>query len=113
MRTIVSAGACVIALTAAGCAGDPSPANTGQSVPQQWPMPDLVGANLQDAQDRIQSLTGGAVYFTDSHDLVGADRRQVLDANWQVCTQNLEPGAPVTAASRIDLGVVKLAESRP
>lgn len=83
-----------------------------QSTPQ-WTMPDLVGAILQDAQDQIQTLTGGAVYFTDSHDLTGENRNQVLDANWQVCTQNVEPGAPVTAESRIDFGVVKIEEACP
>lgn len=76
-------------------------------------MPELVGATLQDAQDQIQTLTGDAVYFTDSHDLTGENRNQVLDANWKVCTQNVEPGAPVTAESRIDFGVVKLEEACP
>jgi hypothetical protein len=76
-------------------------------------MPDLVGATLQDAQNQIQTLTAGAVYFTDSHDLSGEDRNQVLDANWKICTQNLEPGAPVTTESRIDFGVVKLEETCP
>lgn len=80
---------------------------------QQWPMPDLVGMVLQDAQDHIQALTGGAVYFSNSHDLTGQDRNQVLDANWKVCTQPLEPGAAVTPTSLIDIGVVKLDEACP
>lgn len=80
---------------------------------RQWAMPDLVGTVLQDAQDQIQALTGGTVYFTGSHDLGGKDRNQVLDANWQVCTQNIAPGAALTSESKIDFGVVKLTESCP
>lgn len=51
-------------------------------------MPNIVGVGLHDAQNQIQALTGGAVFVTDSRDLSGADRNQVLDANWRVCTQN-------------------------
>lgn len=118
--------ACVVAVLAtSGCdsTSSQSPDPTGsapttqatqaeQDTPQ-WTMPELVGATLQDAQDQIQTLTGDAVYFTDSHDLTGENRNQVLDANWKVCTQNVEPGAPVTAESRIDFGVVKLEEACP
>lgn len=140
MRTITmitSIGACVVALAAGGCGNlsQESPPTTDtpadapaatttvpdppEQVPapgtaaEQWTMPNLVGVTLQDAQDQIQALTGGAVYFTNSHDLSGADRNQVLDANWQVCTQNVGPGAAVTPASQIDFGVVKLDESCP
>jgi hypothetical protein len=85
----------------------------GEQSAQEWAMPGLVGMVLQDAQDQVQSLTGGAVYFTDSHDLTGQGRNQVLDDNWQVCTQNIAPGAVLTAASRVDLGVVKVGEACP
>ncbi|MCT2585952.1 PASTA domain-containing protein [Actinophytocola gossypii] len=87
----------------------PPPAET----PEQWPMPSVVGMSLQDAQDSIQALTGGAVFYSDSHDLTGEDRNQVLDANWQVCTQNIPAGTPITATSAIDLGAVKLTETCP
>ncbi|HEX2133460.1 MAG TPA: PASTA domain-containing protein [Actinophytocola sp.] len=88
----------------------PTPA---PAAPEQWPMPDVVGLSLQDAQDTIQATTGGAVFYSGSHDLGGEDRNQVLDANWQVCTQNVPPGTPITPTSTIDLGTVKLAESCP
>jgi len=126
LATIMSTSACAVAVLAlSGCDGntssqnpDPSASAPTTQVEQeppapQWTMPDLVGATLQDAQDQIQTLTGDAVYFTDSHDLTGENRNQVLDANWKVCTQNVEPGAPVTTASRIDFGVVKLEETCP
>jgi hypothetical protein len=134
LATIMSTSACVVAVLAtSGCdsTSSQSPDPTGSTSSQspdptgsapttqveqdtpQWTMPGLVGATLQDAQDQIQTLTGGAVYFTDSHDLTGENRNQVLDANWKVCTQNVDPGAPVTAESRVDFGVVKLEEACP
>lgn len=86
------------------------PATTQEPAPQpaadRWVMPNLIGATLQDAQDQIQSLTTGAVFFTNSHDLGGQDRNQVLDSNWQVCAQNIAPGATLTAESQVDFGVV-------
>lgn len=135
----VSAGACVLAVVVLGGCDSSSPdepeapAGTapvrteqtpGTEVPaqetapgtgpaQQWAMPNLVGSTLQDAQDKIQSVTGGAVLISTSHDLSGEDRSQVLDANWKVCTQNVESGAPLTTASLVDFGVVKVDESCP
>lgn len=143
MRTIAAIGACVLALSVAGCDAaskpettttpartDPSaatevapqtqpPAQTAPTeVPEngpaeQWVMPDLTGTVLQDAQDAIQSLTGGAVYFTDSHDLSGKARHQVMDDNWKVCDQNIAAGSTLSTTSKIDFGVVKLDESCP
>lgn len=132
---LMVAGACAVLMVASGCGASPAgdgstttvtvqePAVTaespgaGEPAPQQaadrWVMPNLVGATLQDAQDQIQSLTSGAVFFTDSHDLGGQGRNQVLDSNWQVCAQNIAPGAALTAESQVDFGVVKLGESCP
>ncbi len=80
---------------------------------ERWTMPDLVGETLQDAQDRIQDVTDGAVLISRSHDLIGHDRSQVLDRNWRVCTQNIAPGAALTADSAVDFGVVRLDETCP
>lgn len=76
-----------------------------------WTMPDLVGANLQDAQNAIQRMTDLGIAVTYSHDRSGAGRNQVLDRNWKVCSQNVAPGGTVTAESRIDFGAVKLEEN--
>jgi hypothetical protein len=126
----MSIGACVVALATAGCGAssgpgsattppaqtEPPPATetpaNGQAA-QQWQMPNLTGAVLQDAQNQIQTLTADAVYFTDSHDLSGQGRHQVMDDNWQICTQNIAPGSTLTATSKIDFGVVKLDETCP
>lgn len=74
-------------------------------------MPDLVGSNLQDAQNAIQARTGFAIAVTLSHDETGAGRQQVLDGNWQVCSQNVAPRSPINAQTVIDFGAVKLDES--
>jgi hypothetical protein len=76
-------------------------------------MPSLVGAGLQEAQNRIQALTGDQIFLTQSHDATGAERLQVLDANWKVCSQNIRAGAKITKDSQIDFGAVKLEESCP
>ena len=73
-------------------------------------MPNLVGANLQEAQDAIQALTANAIFFTKSHDATGAGRHQILDRDWKVCTQNVPPGATITANTPIDFGTAKVDE---
>lgn len=99
---------CAVLVLAGGCTStEPEP------TVREWTMPDLVGETLQDAQDRMQDLTRGAVYFTDSHDLGGKDRHQVSDRNWQVCTQSIAAGEKLNAGSRVDFGVVKLDETCP
>jgi hypothetical protein len=79
---------------------------------QTWVMPDLRGKDLQAAQDAVQALTSDAVFFTKSHDLTGAGRHQLLDRDWQVCTQNVAPGATFDATANIDFGVVRAASER-
>lgn len=76
-------------------------------------MPDLVGRSLQQAQDDMQKLTGNPVFITRSHDATGKKRNQVVDSNWQVCSQNIAPGGQVTGQSTVDFGAVKLDESCP
>jgi beta-lactam-binding protein with PASTA domain len=74
-------------------------------------MPDLVGSNLQEAQDAIQALTGYGIAVTTSSDATQQGRQQVLDRNWRVCAQSVAPGEAIAAGSRIDFAAVKLDES--
>jgi hypothetical protein len=76
-------------------------------------MPNLVGSNLQSAQDRIQRLTDFAIFVTTSHDATGAGRHQIVDRNWKVCAQNIPPGATIDRETRIDFAAVKLDERCP
>ncbi len=71
-------------------------------------MPDLIGANLQDAQDAIQKLTNEEIFYTGSTDLTGQGRNQIIDNNWQVCTSTPAPGEPITKDTKIDFGVVRI-----
>jgi beta-lactam-binding protein with PASTA domain len=69
-------------------------------------MPDVVGMNLQEAQDTIQ-LTG--VFFSRSFDATGEGRSQLVDSNWHVVCQSPPPGTPI-AEGDANLGAVKYGE---
>lgn len=100
----------------------PSPSAAAPSVPpdsaggsnQTWSMPNLIGQDLQSAQDAIQSMTNDGVWYSDSNDLTGKGREQVMDRNWQVCTSTPPPGATITSNTSITFGVVRIdSESCP
>lgn len=79
---------------------------------EHWSMPQLVTdppLTLQEAQDRLDRVTGGAVETT-SHDHKGADREQGADGEWLVCGQSVAPGATVTEESSVDFAVVHTGE---
>jgi len=80
---------------------------------QSWTMPNLVGKDLQGAQDAIQSLTRDAVWLSTSTDLTGKGRAQIVDRNWIVCSSTPAPGATFTATTAIDFGVVRDTEVCP
>ena len=96
---VLAAGAVVLAPVAAADA--------------TWTMPNLIGTDLQGAQDAIQSLTDGAVWFSSSTDLTGKGRLQIIDRNWTVCSSTPPPGATFTTSTRIDFGVVRDTEDCP
>lgn len=75
-------------------------------------MPKLVGKVLQGAQDELQTVVGSFV-ASKSHDVSGQGRLQVIDSGWQVCDQNLAPGASFSATTTVDLGVVRTSEKCP
>lgn len=93
----------VILLVAAGLTGCSSDGPA-------WDMPDVVGRDLQAAQDAVQHLTAFEVPVS-THDLSGANRTQVVDVDWLVCTQSPDAGAEITPDSMVDLGVVTRAEA--
>jgi hypothetical protein len=71
------------------------PAAAVSTGPASWMMPNLVGSNLQEAQDAVQRLTDFAIPLTYSHDETGAGRSQVRDRNWKVCTQVPDAGETI------------------
>lgn len=77
-------------------------------------MPSFIDVNLQEAQDRVQTL---GIFFSVSHDLLGA-RSQLIDSNWKVCTQTPAAGTLIKGSAadyegKFDFGAVKLTESCP
>jgi hypothetical protein len=73
-------------------------------------MPNVVGMNLQAAQDKLQSLGS---YLMDQQDASGRHRIQVLDSDWKVCTQEPAAGRTVLATTVVRLASVKLNERCP
>ncbi|MHC9290822.1 hypothetical protein ACRCUN_00040 [Mycobacterium sp. LTG2003] len=100
----------LVAAVALGMAVALSPVASAEST---WTMPNLIGKDLQGAQDGIQSLTGGEVWFSSSTDLTGQGRAQISDRNWQVCSSTPPPGATFTVSTEIDFGVVRVSEDCP
>jgi hypothetical protein len=78
--------------------------------PKTATVPDLVGKGLQTAQDTAQAA---GFYNLTSHDSLGRDRMQVLDRDWQVCTQTPAAGTTAPVDTKLDFGAVKLTEKCP
>ncbi|WP_232838477.1 PASTA domain-containing protein [Streptomyces geranii] len=65
----------------------PDTATTADS--ESGKLPNLVGRDLQDAQDEAQAA---GFYDLDDQDASGQGRLQVLDRNWTVCSQEPDAG---------------------
>jgi len=78
-----------------------------------WTMLNLIGMDLQGAQDAIQSLTHDKVWYSSSTDLTGKGRAQIVDRNWTVCSSTPAPGATFMTTTNIDFGVVRDTEVCP
>jgi beta-lactam-binding protein with PASTA domain len=70
-------------------------------------LPDLVGLELQLAQDTLQAA---GWWLMSSYDTTGQDRLQVLDRNWVVVEQIPPAGTKVPFDNAVKLGVVKKGE---
>jgi hypothetical protein len=89
----------------------PPPAAPAPPAGVNFTMPNVVGMDLQSAQNLVQTH---GVFLSFSHDLLGS-RNQMVDSGWIVCDQNIPAGQQVTgdAEGLIDFGVVKREESCP
>ena len=70
-----------------------TPAGATDAAPETATLPDLVGQDLQAAQDEAQAA---GFHLLDDQDAGGQNRLQVLDRNWTVCSQDPEPGTHPT-----------------
>jgi hypothetical protein len=73
-------------------------------------MPNLIGVDLQLAQDKLQALGS---YVVDQQDAAGLNRVQVVDSNWKVCSQKPAARAKVPVDTMVVLAAVKLSEQCP
>jgi hypothetical protein len=89
--------------------GDSAPSNTVATV-DSFTMPDVVGLDLQSAQDQLQALGS---YRMDQRDATGKGRTQVEDDNWRVCSQRPAAGRTVPARTLVLLKSVPLEERCP
>lgn len=106
-RTTITAIAAAALLALTGCtAEEPAPKQDStptkeapatepeaEAEPETAALPDLVGQNLQAAQDEAQAA---GFYALDDQDASGQNRLQVLDRNWIVCSQEPAPGTHPT-----------------
>jgi hypothetical protein len=76
----------------------------------QIELPDLVGQDLDDVVAALEALGADDLRLVDA---TGQGRRQVVDSNWQVCTQDPREGRTVDVDDRITLAVVKQSERCP
>lgn len=67
-------------------------------------VPDLTGMNYQAAQDLLRSK--GLVVFP-AVDGLGAGRFAVLDSNWYVVSQDVQPGSSVDAGTGVTCTILK------
>jgi hypothetical protein len=83
-------------------------ASPTKSAPQEtFIMPNVIGMNLQLAQDLLQSKGS---YVMDQEDFKRLGRIQIIDSNWRVCAQSPASGKKVSTTSLVTLSSVKLAE---
>ena len=76
-------------------------------------MPDATSLSLQDAQDAVQVIMADPLFYSESEDASAADRSQVLDAGWKVCSQEPAPGSALTDNSYVVFYVMRVSEECP
>lgn len=81
-----------------------APLPTAAPVAKTGTVPNVVGIDLQLAQDTLQAA---GFYALQSHDATGQGRLQVLDRNWTVVDQNPLGGTVMSLSEVVDLGAVK------
>ena len=106
--TSTTATALTTATTAASTTTTPSTATSrNTSVAVKIVVPNVVGKDLQFAQDTMQAA---GLYHLSSHDSTGQGRSQVLDRNWIVTDQTPPAGSNVADDQLIDLGARKFTD---
>ncbi|MGH3943178.1 MAG: PASTA domain-containing protein [Pseudonocardiaceae bacterium] len=79
----------------------------GDATASPGTVPNVLCKDLQSAQDALQAAD---FYNLRSEDATGQDRQQLVDRNWVVVSQSVEPGAKPDTSTDIMLGAVKFGE---
>lgn len=77
------------------------------AVAEKIEVPDVVGENHQDAQDRMQAE---GLYSLREKDATGLERLLLLDSNWEVVSQKPAAGKRVSENATITLSSKKIGE---
>lgn len=89
-------------------------ANSGSTTRgRTFVLPDATGQNLQVAQDNAQEASGDPLFVSFSEDATGADRAQILDSGWVVCSQKPVSGTEVKRSAFVTYFVVRAGEDCP
>lgn len=99
----------IAAVLAVGC-GSGGVSGSPGATPATRTVADFTGKGLQTAENDARSAGFGNLA---SHDASGRARIQILDTDWKVCFQTPAAGRTAATSTRLDFGVVKLAESCP
>lgn len=86
----------------------PEPSEAPAKPASMVTVPDGVGMNYQEAQDAWRAA---GLHVAPAEDETGANRVPVLDRNWVVVSQDLEPGSKVATDSFITATVKKFTDS--
>lgn len=127
-RTAITALAAAGLLALTGCAGEDTSPDVAETTQAEKPkaeekpaadtdtgedagaetatLPDMTGKGLQAAQDEAQAA---GFYSLTSSDATGADRMQMFDRSWKVCSQTPAAGEHPTDTT-VDFSTVKLSE---
>ena len=85
-------------------AASPTPKPKPKPTSNRVVVPDMVGENYQDAQDRWRAA---GLVVAPADDATGATRLPLIDSNWYVVSQDLEGGSKVAKGSLITATVKK------
>ncbi|SNS42090.1 PASTA domain-containing protein [Streptosporangium subroseum] len=83
------------------------PSKVAEPDPETKTLPNVVGLNLQDGQNTLQTV---GFYLLDDKDATGQNRFQILDRNWVITEQDPAAGQEVSTDTKITLYAKKYGE---
>lgn len=106
-QTVATPATQTVTVQATVAASVPEPSKVAAKSASMVTVPDGVGMNYQEAQDAWRAA---GLHVAPAEDATGANRIPVLDRNWVVVSQDLQPGSKVAADSFITATVKKFTD---